>query len=166
MGLPGEYFLESSHILQTIQRSQSFCLINFVKMLTNNRVLIATIRDMGNLPCPRCLVPKTQISNLGTPRDTNTRTKKIRKDNLEYRCKIECAREIIYKQKYSVNSEAVENILKPESLVPTNVRTILQLNPRKFINCCISRMLSRQLFLNSGLISSGYFGSTSSMRSN
>ena len=95
--------------------------INFIKLLTGIRVLIATIRDMGNYPCPRCLVPKKQISNLGSLSDMNNRVRKSRKDDLEYKVKVESARNIIYRQKYSVNSEAVENILKPESLVPTRV---------------------------------------------
>ena len=96
--------------------------LHYYTLLTDTRVLIATIRDMGNLPCPRCLIPKGDISRLGLPTDIKIRERKRRTDSLQYRNKVEGARDIIYKQGFTVNSEAVERILKPESLVPTRVR--------------------------------------------
>jgi len=45
----------------------------------------------------------------------------IRVDDESRRCKVDTAREIIYDKRYAVNSGAVENLLKGESLVPTLV---------------------------------------------
>ncbi|KAG2744407.1 hypothetical protein P692DRAFT_201656837, partial [Suillus brevipes Sb2] len=33
------------------------------------KVLIATIKDMGSCPCPRCLIPKSSFDLLGLCRD-------------------------------------------------------------------------------------------------
>ncbi len=85
-----------------------------------HRVLIATTRDMGGCPCPRCIVPKDQIRNLGTASDKNMREGGKRRFTDEIREKIAQARKYIYKDGYAVNSEKVEKLLKPESLVPTN----------------------------------------------
>ena len=52
----------------------------------------------------------------------NKRSSLARCDDLVYRNKISTARDIIYRQRYTVNSEAVETILKEESLSPAFVR--------------------------------------------
>jgi hypothetical protein len=44
-------------------------------------------------------------------------------DNVNRRSRVAAARESIYEKNYSVNSVAVENLLKNDSLVPTAVRT-------------------------------------------
>ena len=77
---------------------------------------------MGKFPCPRCKIAKTSIPSLGTKSDTKQRSALSRRDDLEYRSKISGARDIIYRQRYTVNSEAVETILKEESLSPAFVR--------------------------------------------
>ncbi|PBK93718.1 hypothetical protein ARMGADRAFT_1046004 [Armillaria gallica] len=59
------------------------------------KVLIATIRDMGGCPCPGCTVTKAKIRGVAE------------------------ARKLIYEQGYAINSEKVENLLKATSLVPT-----------------------------------------------
>jgi hypothetical protein len=43
-------------------------------------------------------------------------------DDLSRRNRVAFAREIIYEKKYAVDSNAVENILQVDSLVPTAVR--------------------------------------------
>lgn len=45
----------------------------------------------------------------------------VRVDDQKRRDKIELARTFIYEKGYVVNSKAVENLLKDESLVPTRV---------------------------------------------
>ncbi|KAI0357196.1 hypothetical protein OH77DRAFT_141434 [Trametes cingulata] len=84
------------------------------------KALLATIRDMGNCPCPRCLVAKDAISAVGTPRDMSLRVRKARVDDVDRRYKVNLARSFIYEQGKGIASAAVENLLKPESLVPTN----------------------------------------------
>lgn len=77
---------------------------------------------MGKFPCPRCKIAKTDISRLGMKSDMKKRSTLARRDDLMYRNKISNARDIIYRQRYTVNSEAVETILKEESLSPAFVR--------------------------------------------
>ncbi|GJJ14857.1 hypothetical protein Clacol_009125 [Clathrus columnatus] len=67
------------------------------------KVLLASIRDLGMYPCPRCLVKKDDI-----PR-------------LERQDKIEKARNSIYRDGFVVNSETVNQFLKDESLTPTEL---------------------------------------------
>ncbi|CDO77698.1 hypothetical protein BN946_scf184969.g49 [Trametes cinnabarina] len=83
------------------------------------KVLLATIRDMGNCPCPRCLVPKDHICELGTSRDQVIRDRKARVDDDVRKAIVQQARDFIMKKGLGVNSTAVEAILKPQSLVPT-----------------------------------------------
>ncbi|KDQ51293.1 hypothetical protein JAAARDRAFT_199318 [Jaapia argillacea MUCL 33604] len=83
------------------------------------KVLIATIRDMGGCPCPRCLVTIENLGLLGHKEDRDCRVDKARIDNDDRRNKIIAARKIIYQDGYVVNSEKVEDLLKSESLVPT-----------------------------------------------
>ena len=87
-------------------------------------MLIATIRDKGGCPCPRCLIKFDEIPLLGTSRDRETREQRMRNDTPEIRALVENARKLIYKDGYVVNSEKVEDLLKPASLVPTTVRTL------------------------------------------
>jgi len=86
------------------------------------RVLIATIRDKGGCPCPRCLIPKQYLPGLGTTSDTKLRTERLRYDTTQRREKIIQARDFIYNKGYVVNSKIVDNLLKEESYVPTEVR--------------------------------------------
>ena len=85
------------------------------------RVLLSTVRNMGNCPCPRCLIPKDRTDLLGTKRDQKQRTTLARVDDLSYKAKISSAREIIYQNKHPVDSVLVQRILKSQSLVPTEV---------------------------------------------
>ncbi|CDO76810.1 hypothetical protein BN946_scf185033.g7 [Trametes cinnabarina] len=83
------------------------------------KVLLATIRDMGNCPCPRCLVPKDRICEIGTPQDKVARERKARVDDASRKAIVQQARGFIMSKGLGVNSTAVEAILKPQSLVPT-----------------------------------------------
>jgi hypothetical protein len=81
-------------------------------------VLLAAIRSKGICPCPRCLVPKVSIDQVGYLRDAQRRISNARTyvGDLVIR-----AREFIYKLGYGVTSAAVERLLHPRSLVPTLV---------------------------------------------
>ncbi|KAF8196232.1 hypothetical protein K438DRAFT_1967951 [Mycena galopus ATCC 62051] len=83
------------------------------------KVLIATLRDMGKCPCPRCKIVKEDIPNLGTPADAAVRVEQVRCDDAARREKVSQARKYIYEDGYVVNSTKVNDLLKPESLVPT-----------------------------------------------
>ncbi|KAI0263704.1 hypothetical protein BGY98DRAFT_928452 [Russula aff. rugulosa BPL654] len=81
------------------------------------KVLIATIRDQGLCPCPRCLVPKTKLDQMGSNIDMKNRTEKARKylpDNVRN------ARRAIYKLGMPIGGVAVARSLKETSSVPTS----------------------------------------------
>jgi hypothetical protein len=86
-----------------------------------NRVLIATVRNLGGCPCPRCLIPKERIQNMGMPRDRQQRETLVRNDERRL-LQVSTARSLIYEQNLGVGSAAVERILKSQSWVPTLVR--------------------------------------------
>ncbi|KAJ8494675.1 hypothetical protein ONZ51_g2145 [Trametes cubensis] len=83
------------------------------------KVLIATVRDKGRCPCPRCLVTFDQVPNLGEDDDTTLRSASQRAPSAVQQQSIQDARELIYRDGYVVNSERVEALLQPTSLVPT-----------------------------------------------
>ncbi|KJA15800.1 hypothetical protein HYPSUDRAFT_148660 [Hypholoma sublateritium FD-334 SS-4] len=96
------------------------------------KVLLSSIRNMGNCPCPRCLIPKDRTHLLGTKRDKRQRIKLARVDDLRYKAKISSAREIIYQKKHPVDSVLVQRILKLQSLVPTENAFSKKLSPFGF----------------------------------
>jgi hypothetical protein len=85
------------------------------------RILLAGIRNMGNCPCPRCLVTKADLHKLGSTSDRAQRVSKARVDDHIRRFNIAQARSAIYDDNLQVSSAAVESFLKPESLLPTRV---------------------------------------------
>lgn len=80
---------------------------------------------MGKCPCPRCLIPKDRADKLGTKRDRAQRVNLARVDNLQYRAKMESAHNIIYQQNRPIDSVFVQRLLKPESLVPNTVGSLI-----------------------------------------
>ncbi|KII92299.1 hypothetical protein PLICRDRAFT_103761 [Plicaturopsis crispa FD-325 SS-3] len=84
------------------------------------KVLLATIRDKGFCPCPRCLVQKKDIYLAGTRADIRVRVLMAKKSNENYcQQKVLRARKFIYQDGYVVNSKMVENLLQGSSLVST-----------------------------------------------
>jgi hypothetical protein len=87
----------------------------------SDRILIASIRNLGRCPCPRCLIPLDRVSKMGMRRDMTQRRTLARIDDVKRRNCVETAREKIYEQGYVVNSRVVEDLLQGDSLVPTAV---------------------------------------------
>ncbi|KAL0568578.1 hypothetical protein V5O48_013407 [Marasmius crinis-equi] len=83
------------------------------------KVLLASIRNLGHCPCPHCFVEKDQIPELGTVRDCQRRERKPRVDTEERRGVIERVRSWIFGKGYAVGSAAVEAALQLKSWVPT-----------------------------------------------
>ncbi|CUA77715.1 putative ubiquitin carboxyl-terminal hydrolase FAF-Y [Rhizoctonia solani] len=83
------------------------------------RVLLTTIRNMGKCACPRCLMPKFKFKFVGQQNDIKFRTNHPRIDNEDRQCRIESARTLIYSNGKKLNSKFVEQLLEPQSLVPT-----------------------------------------------
>lgn len=78
---------------------------------------------MGDYPCPRCLVPKENLKDMGTEEDMLNRINNSRVDDSNRKKKIKDARELIYAKgkPAAVDGKKVEALLKSESLVPTLV---------------------------------------------
>jgi hypothetical protein len=88
-------------------------------------MLMLSLRDKGTCPCPRCTILKPEISQLGTSRDRARREKQARSHDHLVQDEICRARELIYQRTgYAVNSQAVDNLLKSRSLVPTVASTL------------------------------------------
>ena len=117
------FILAYSRILQTIQRSKSRCAEAFAFGETNTsyRVVIASIRNLGRCPCPRCLIPLDRAANMGMQRDMTQRKNLARIDDANRRDRVKVAREHIYEKSNGINSKGVQNLLQETSLVPTTV---------------------------------------------
>jgi len=74
------------------------------------------MRDKGLFPCPRCLVAKSKLDNLGLVRDIAIREKGFRQYLAH---KVEAARKMIYDLAKPITGAAVDGILKEFSGVPT-----------------------------------------------
>ena len=81
---------------------------------------------MGGCPCPRCLIHKGQIHQVGTECDKVQRKLFARTNNNVYQEKIREARVLIYEKNWAVESAPVQRLLKPQSLVPTLVSLVNQ----------------------------------------
>jgi hypothetical protein len=84
------------------------------------RVLLATIRDQGLCPCPRCLVPKTKLDRLGLIADMNARVNNARhyRDVAVF---IEKAHRAIFEEGAPIGGVTVQRLLKSTSNVPMSV---------------------------------------------
>jgi Zn-finger nucleic acid-binding protein len=121
MGLLEGSFRIYLHIPPIIQRSKSVYHGSNSYLLFFLRVLLATIRDKGGCPCPRCLVKMQNAAKAGVPTDMMTRATRVRVDSNALQGVIQQARDLIFRQGRPIKSAAVERLLKPHSLVPTVV---------------------------------------------
>jgi hypothetical protein len=111
--------LDFLHIQRIIQKSkQGSAFVANPWSNSFDRVLLATIRDKGLSPCPRCLVPKSKLDQTGTKRDSNFRLKNVRTYLFDY---VQIARNAIYNSAAAIAGTVVNRLLKPTSSVPTLV---------------------------------------------
>ena len=101
-----------------------------------NRALLATICNFGSCPCPRCLVPKSKIPEVGTAFDKWQHEKSWHVDNLNWNWKVSLAGDFIYERGFGVRLAAVECLLAEESYTPTKVRH-LTFKDSQMLNPCI-----------------------------
>ena len=122
MASPDASTQDFSYIVLTILRSElAFTAICCSALTLPHRVLIASIRDKGQCPCPRCTMSISEVKSLGTPEDTVRCAGLIRLDDEEHCRTIRAARELILKYNHAVDSKDVEELLKAKSLTPTAV---------------------------------------------
>lgn len=88
------------------------------------RVLLASVRNLGQCPCPRCFIKKDTIENLGTLSDQKIRLDYRRADDLHRDRLIRKARRQIYTFGQGVKSQTIKNLLKETSMVPIEVSVI------------------------------------------
>ena len=88
------------------------------------RILLACIKFLGKHLCPRCLVEKGQISELGTRVDIRRRELSKRMDDDLRKRLVEKARLKIYVKGVPVNSKNISDIIGEYSLTPAWVSLI------------------------------------------
>ncbi|KAF8802003.1 hypothetical protein BYT27DRAFT_7226594 [Phlegmacium glaucopus] len=96
------------------------------------KILLACIKYLGSFPCPRCLVPNHQISELGTKNDQKRREKLARIDNEHRRDTVELARKWIYEKGINVKSKSIKDLLGPKGWTPTRNAFSEKLSPLGF----------------------------------
>ena len=87
----------------------------------NFRVLLCSIHDLGAFAYPRCCAPLRCIPEMGTKMDGQCHETLKHHDNITKHEKVDLAWEFIYNKGHNVDGEAVEHLLKSDSLVPTCV---------------------------------------------
>ena len=136
-----ESFLASSHIRQITLRSRykSFFVQNNSNSLSGRRVLLATIRDKGLCPCPRCLIPKKDFYLLGLLTDLSQRMSRAR---LYLRDKVSAACNAIYNLGSPIKGTLPEGHLRDMSLVPMFVSPFefLDMHARASLTVSLHRM--------------------------
>ena len=83
------------------------------------RVLLASMRNLGKCPCPRCTIPMSRVHNLGLSQDKMEWVTLTCIDDCVRQSRIKSAHAHIYDSTLGVMSTAVESLLKDQSLVPT-----------------------------------------------
>ncbi|KAJ3530549.1 hypothetical protein NMY22_g8529 [Coprinellus aureogranulatus] len=84
------------------------------------KILIASIKNLGTFPCPRCKVAMKDVPAMGKFRDRNTRVRWARVDDENRRKRVVDARNYLYKDHLSLASTYVEARMDDGSLVPTD----------------------------------------------
>ena len=127
MALQGEFSPVFLHIPLIILKSKS-SVVDSVQPtdFCASRVILATIRYLGGCPCPRCLIKKDQIGALGTKADEQRRSH-LRTDTEHRQHGVNKTRTWIFDKGRGVNSTWVEDLLQPDSWVPTRVRAFISL---------------------------------------
>jgi uncharacterized protein (DUF3084 family) len=98
----------------------------FPQLQTSYRTLLACIKFLAQCPCPRCLVPKAKVGDLGTKADRRRRDRDARQDSHGQRSKIKMVRDWLYVQGTNIASVFVRRVLGPESLTATKVLPFFQ----------------------------------------
>lgn len=85
------------------------------------KILLASIKNLGLFPCPRCNVQMQDVPAMGKKRDRANRKRTARNDDEARRNRILKARSLIYDGHHPVTSTLVDGNLAEGSLIPTNV---------------------------------------------
>ena len=106
---------ESSHTQRIIQKSSllSFPVTELACIWTYccSRIILASIKNLGKHPCPRCHVQMEDVPKMGEHEDCLTRAKTARADNQSRQNAVTEARALIYKDNLAVTNPKVEELL-------------------------------------------------------
>ena len=91
-----------------------------------SRAMLQTIKSMGLYPCPRCLILKEDIPEVGSFLDMKHREKTARVYSVQ---NVEIARKAIFDSGRSVGYKGRYDTLKTGSWAPTRVCSFLVLAP-------------------------------------
>ncbi|KAI0308839.1 hypothetical protein OF83DRAFT_1072926 [Amylostereum chailletii] len=89
------------------------------------KVILASIKHLGACPCPRCIVPKDQIKDLGKTVDINRHERNTRVSTDIERRVVEKARKMIFEKGVPVNSARIDVVLGGKGLLPNVFATCL-----------------------------------------
>jgi hypothetical protein len=115
----GVYFHGSLHIRQIILKSTFFPHVLYLNLYIRYRIILSTIKFLGDCLCPLCTCPKKKVRDLGTIADESRRSA-IRVDSEERQNMVEKSREWIFEQGRAVTSEAID-IYLGFSMLPIRV---------------------------------------------
>ena len=87
------------------------------------RALLASIKQLGEHPCNRCTILKSQIRELGSVNDMKNREKSKREDTEHRQSNIDLTRQWIFQDGLPVNGRAIDRLIGDDYLmVPNFVR--------------------------------------------
>jgi len=95
-----------------------------------------------------CCKVTNEVSNIGKPSDMDIRQSRARKDDEDRQNWVRAARSLVYQKGYVVNSTHIDDLLKADSLVPTEVG-IAVLSSQTLLSEVIFRMPSLNDYINS-----------------
>jgi hypothetical protein len=116
-----EFSLGFLLIQPTIQKSRYHFLTLLFTLTLFSRILLASIKFLGQCPCPRCLVKKVDVPKMGMKSDLRRRDKLQRVDDHSRRHSVARAWSLIFEKGAPVSGTWVNNLLNDKSLVPTRV---------------------------------------------
>ncbi|KAG2003606.1 hypothetical protein CC2G_004198 [Coprinopsis cinerea AmutBmut pab1-1] len=96
------------------------------------KIVVASIRNLGLCPCPRCLIPLREVHLMGQVNDMKNREKYKRVDDQERQRKVAEAHKRIYVDGVPVTGRRVERLLQKSSLVPARNAFSERLSPYGF----------------------------------
>jgi hypothetical protein len=120
-GITHWVFLHFFHILLIIQRSKFFSHLTCYWNWHHIRILLAGIKFLGECLCPRCLIKKANVSEMGTEGNMNDCITLRHVDDQAHHNKIDRACKLIFQHGVPVDGKQVKSVLNSESLVPTHV---------------------------------------------
>jgi hypothetical protein len=100
------------------------CFSYGLRLISKFRTLLACIKFLAQCPCPRCLILKSKVGDLGKKVDRRRRERYIREDSHWLRSTVTMVRDWLYRQGINITSKRVKDNLGPRSLIPTLVSGI------------------------------------------